>query len=108
MRWPLAGVLAAVFAPAIQAQEFPSRPVRLVVPFAAGGIIDIMGRLMTPVLGKGLGQNVIVDDKLGGGTAVGTEIVARAPADGHTILPMGPSFIINLFARTKLPYDTQR
>ena len=90
------------------AQGFPVKPVRLVVPFAAGGTIDIIGRLLAPTLAKALGQNVLVDDRPGGGTAVGTDLVARAPADGHTILLIGPSFTINLYARDKLPYDTIR
>ena len=90
------------------AQGFPARPVRLVVPFAAGGTIDIIARLLAPHLSKALGQNVLVDDRPGGGTAVGTDFVARSPADGHTILLIGPSFTINLYAREKLPYDTVR
>lgn len=90
------------------AQGFPSKPVRLVVPFAAGGTIDIIGRLLAPPLTKALGQNVLVDDRPGGGTAIGTDLVARAPADGHTLLLIGPSFTINLFARERLPYDTVR
>ncbi len=90
------------------AQDFPSKQVRLVVPFAAGGTIDIIGRLLASPLTKAFGQQVIVDDRPGGGTVIGTDIVARAPADGHTILLMGPSFTINLFARAKLPYDTVR
>ncbi len=88
------------------AQWSPARPVRLVVPFAAGGTIDIIGRLLAQPLSRALGQNVIVDDRPGGGTVIGTDLVARAPADGHTLLLMGPSFTINLFARAKLPYDT--
>ena len=95
------------FAGPLFAQGFPSKSVRLVVPFAAGGTIDIIGRLLAPPLTTALGQQVIVDDRPGGGTVAGTDIVARAPADGHTILLMGPSFTINLFARDKLPYDTQ-
>jgi tripartite-type tricarboxylate transporter receptor subunit TctC len=57
-------------------------------------------------LSRALGQNVIVDDRPGGGTVIGVDIVARAPADGHMLLLMGPSFTINPFARSKLPYDT--
>lgn len=90
------------------AQSFPSKPVRLVVPFAAGGTIDIISRLLAPPLTKALGQNVLVDDRPGGGTAVGTVLVAQSPPDGHTLLMIGPSFTINLFARDKLPYDTVR
>jgi tripartite-type tricarboxylate transporter receptor subunit TctC len=97
--------LLASVAPAA-AQWAPAKPVRVVVPFAAGGTIDIIGRLLAQPLSRTLGQNVVVDDRPGGGTVIGVDIVARAPADGHTILLMGPSFTINLFARAKLPYDT--
>ncbi len=102
-----AGFLAAILAagPAA-AQWVPVKPVRMVVPFAAGGTIDIIGRLLSQPLSRALGQNVIVDDRPGGGTVIGVDIVARAPADGHTLLLMGPSFTINPFARSKLPYDT--
>lgn len=66
------------------------------VPLAAGGTIDIIGRLLAQPLGRALGQQVFADDRPGGGTVVGTNLVATAPADGHTILLMGPSFTINL------------
>ena len=90
------------------AQWSPTKPVRVVVPFAAGGTIDIIGRLLSQPLSRALGQNVVVDDRPGGGTVIGVDIVARAPADGHTVLLMGPSFTINPFARSTLPYDTAR
>ena len=97
----------ALFACAHAAEQWsPTRPVRLVVPFAAGGTIDLVGRLLAIPLTRSLGQNVIVDDRPGGGTVIGVDVVARAPADGHTVLLMGPSFTINPFARSKLPYDT--
>lgn len=104
----LTALMAGAIARGADAQGFPVRPVRLVVPFAAGGTIDIIARLVAPHITKALGQNVLVDDRPGGGTAVGTDLVARSPADGHTILLIGPSFTINLFAREKLPYDTVR
>jgi tripartite-type tricarboxylate transporter receptor subunit TctC len=101
------GFLAAILAAGPAAAQWaPVKPVRMVVPFAAGGTIDIIGRLLSQPLSRALGQNVIVDDRPGGGTVIGVDIVARAPADGHTLLLMGPSFTINPFARSKLPYDT--
>ena len=99
--------LAATLPVNAQSQNFPSTQVRFVVPFAAGGTIDIIGRLLAPSMSKALGQQIVVEDRPGGGTVIGTELVARAPADAHMILLMGPSFTINLFAR-KLPYDTER
>jgi tripartite-type tricarboxylate transporter receptor subunit TctC len=74
--WPL-GVLA---------QDYPNRAVRLVVPFPPGGVVDISGRLLAEELGRHLGVNVIVDNKVGAGGTIGAGDVARAPADGYTIL----------------------
>jgi tripartite-type tricarboxylate transporter receptor subunit TctC len=86
-------------------QGFPSKPVRLVVPFPAGGALDTIARNLAPPLSRALGQNVIVDNRPGGGTVIGTEMVARSPADGHTLLLMANSFTINPAVRSKLPYD---
>ena len=88
---------------AVSAQSFPSKPVRLVVPFPAGGAMDAVARILVQPLSKSFGQNVIVDNRPGGGTVIGTELVARAPADGHTLLLMGNSFTINPAVRSKLP-----
>jgi tripartite-type tricarboxylate transporter receptor subunit TctC len=90
---------------AVHAQSFPSKPVRLVVPFPAGGALDTIARTLVPPLSKALGQSVIVDNRPGGGTVIGTEVVARSPADGHTLLLMANSFTINPAVRSKLPYD---
>jgi len=89
----------------VHAQAFPSKPVRLVVPIPAGGALDAIARNLAPPLSRAWGQNVIVDNRPGGGTVIGTEMVARAPADGHTLLLMANSFTINPAVRSKLPYD---
>ena len=91
---------------ASSAQEFPSRPVRIVVPFPAGGSFDLTARIIAQR--TQLGQNVIVENRPGGGTVIGTEYVARAPADGHTVLMIGPSFTSHSALRSKLPFDTDR
>lgn len=70
----------------VSAQDFPSKPIRLVVPFAPGGVSDILARALAEKLASTWKQQVIVDNRPGAGGAVGTEIVARAPADGHTLL----------------------
>jgi len=98
-----AGVLIASGA---LAQDFPSKSVRLIVPFPPGGAVDIIGRTMGPPLGKGLGQSVIVENRPGANTVIGAELVVRAPADGHTVLLMAQSYTVNAILRTKLPYDT--
>jgi tripartite-type tricarboxylate transporter receptor subunit TctC len=88
------------------AQEFPTRPVRIVVPFPAGGSFDLAARIIAQR--AQLGQNIIVENRPGGGTVIGTEYVARAPADGHTVLMIGPSFTSHAALRSKLPFDTDR
>jgi tripartite-type tricarboxylate transporter receptor subunit TctC len=90
----------------VHAQAFPSKPVRLVVPFPAGGALDTIARNLAPPLSRAFGHNVIVDNRPGGGTVIATEMVARSPADGHTLLLMANSFTINPAVRSKLPYDT--
>ena len=87
------------------AQIFPQKPVRIVVPFSAGGASDIIARTLAAELTEVFGQNVFVDNRGGAGTVLGTEIVARAPADGHTLLMNTPSYTINGGVR-KLPYDS--
>ena len=88
------------------AQEFPSKNVRLIVPFPPAGAVDIIGRTMGPPLSRALGQSVVVENRPGANTVIGAEIVARAPADGHTLLLMAQSFLVNAIVRSKLPYDT--
>ena len=88
------------------AQGFPSKPVRLVVPFAAGGAIDTIARTLSQPLNRSFGQSVVVDNRPSTTGVVGAEVVARAPADGHTLLLMGPAFTINPALGVKLPYDT--
>lgn len=87
------------------AQAYPSRPVHIVVPFAPGGIADVLARLFGDKLSQRWGQPVVVDNRPGGGTVIGTGLVARAPADGHTLLCMSNSFVINAKLRADLPYD---
>jgi tripartite-type tricarboxylate transporter receptor subunit TctC len=90
---------------AVHAQTFPSKVVRIVVPFPPGGVGDITSRILADHMGRGLGQTVIVDNRPGGGTVIGTELVARAPADGHTLLVVFPSFTINPAVRRGLSFD---
>ena len=90
------------------AQTFPSRPVRIVVPFPAGGSFDVTARVLAQRMRTSLGQNVIVENRPGGGTVIGTEYVARQPADGYTMLMIGPSFTSHAVLRSGLAFDTDR
>lgn len=111
MRLSRRALLAAPSALAMPAlaQSFPSRPLRLVVPFAAGGSADASARMLADPLGATLGQPVVVDNRPGGGATVGALFVARAAADGHTLLygTPGPQ-IINPHLMRSLPYDPVR
>jgi tripartite-type tricarboxylate transporter receptor subunit TctC len=88
------------------AQPFPSKPIRIIAPFAPGAGTDTLARTLSGPLSKALGQNVIVENRPGAGTVVGTEVAARSPGDGHTVLIVANSFTINPAVRSKLPYDT--
>jgi tripartite-type tricarboxylate transporter receptor subunit TctC len=90
------------------AQNFPAKPLRLIVAFPPGGTADVVARTLAQPLGAALGQNVIVDNRAGGGTVIATELVARAPADGYTLLLTGFSFSANSALRSNLPFDTQK
>jgi tripartite-type tricarboxylate transporter receptor subunit TctC len=96
---------AAVLAAPAAAADFPTKPIRLVVPNPAGGTVDIIARALAQPMSAALGQNVIVDLRPGGNNIIGTDLVARAPADGHTLLVIGTHFVINPLLH-KLPYDT--
>ena len=102
----LAGLLSAA---SVFAQAFPSRAIRIVVPFAAGGPADITSRNIAPRLGELLGQQVVVDNRAGGNGSIGAEAMIRAPADGHTLLMTTASVTsINMVTYAKPPYDTLR
>jgi len=88
------------------AQQFPVRPVRLIVPFPPGGPTDIIGRLVAGKMQEIWGQPVIVDSKPGAGSIVGTEFVAKSPPDGYTIGIVVTAHVINPSLRSNLPYDT--
>ena len=89
----------------VAAQPFPSKPIRIIAPFPPGAGTDTLARTLAGPLSKALGQNVIVENRPGAGTVVGTEVAARAPGDGHTVLIVANSFTINPAVRSKLPYD---
>ena len=99
-------IFMAVTCQLASAQNWPSRPIRLVVPHAAGGVTDVVARLAAQHLGEALGQPVVVDNKPGAGGILGTDIVAKAPADGYTlILASGSMMTVNQFLYKKMPVD---
>lgn len=88
------------------AQEWaPSKPLRLIVPYPAGGTSDTIARLIAPQLGEALGQPVVVENKTGGGGVTGTEAILRAPADGHTFGIIASSYASSVHLVPDLPYD---
>ncbi len=107
MRIALA-LLLSLAALAAHAQAWPQRPVRLVVGFAPGGGVDINARLLAPKLGEYLGQQVVVENKPGAGTNIANEFVAKAPADGYTLLINTAAIAINMSLYKNLPFDTLR
>jgi tripartite-type tricarboxylate transporter receptor subunit TctC len=104
----LCGALLAVTGASGWAQTYPVRPVRLVVAYAPGGSNDILARALGAKLTEAWGQAIIVDNRPGGNTVIGTDYVAKAPADGYTLLITPPGFTINPSLMAKLPYDALR
>jgi tripartite-type tricarboxylate transporter receptor subunit TctC len=110
----IAGALAVLASPnalpaaAPSAGNYPQKPIRIIVPFAPQGPNDILARLVGQKLNEAWGQQVIVDNRAGGGTVIGTELAARAPADGYTLLVVSTSTAVNPTLKKTLPYDTVR
>lgn len=102
--------LGATFgsAPDARAQTYPSRPLRMVVPFPGGGPADQFARILADRLGRGLGQTVVVLPKEGGGTIIGVDYAAKSAPDGYTLLLASDSVAINTASARKLPYDLLR
>lgn len=89
----------------VAAQEYPSKPIRLIVPYAPGGSSDILARLFGQRLGETMGQTFVVDNRPGAGGMIGTAILARAPGDGHTLILQDMPHTINPAVHDKVPYD---
>ena len=108
LMWPALPLLLLVSAVHAQ-QDYPARPLRLVVPYPPGGPTDIIGRLTSDVLSRRLAQHVVLDNRGGAATAIGAEMVARAPADGYTVLLSSETtFAVNPALASKLPYHPER
>ena len=103
----LCGAVAAlcVAGAAGAAQDYPTRPVRMIVPFAAGGPTDVIARVVAQKLTEGLGQQVVVDNRAGAGGNLGMGLAAASPADGHTLIVVSSSFVVNPGLYASIPYD---
>jgi tripartite-type tricarboxylate transporter receptor subunit TctC len=99
-------LLGCALAATAAAQPYPTRSVRVVVPFAPGGAVDLVARTIAPRLSDAFGQSVIVDNRAGAGGTIGTDIVAKARPDGHTLLIASMGVAVNAALYPKLPYDT--
>jgi tripartite-type tricarboxylate transporter receptor subunit TctC len=110
MRYRLAAALlaatCAVLPQAASAQDYPAKAIRFIVPFAPGGGNDILGRVMAQKLNEGFGVPVVVDNRGGAGGTIGTDLTAKAPPDGYTMLINNLSLAVNITLYSKLPYDT--
>jgi tripartite-type tricarboxylate transporter receptor subunit TctC len=99
-------VIFALLALPVAAQTYPSRTVRIIVPFAVGGTIDVVARVMGQEMAKSMGRPFIAETRPGAGGAIGAELVAKAPPDGYTLLMGSPgSLTVNAVMNSKLPYD---
>ena len=105
----LATVALAISTTSTHAQShYPARPIRMVIPYSAGGATDVPGRLIASKLSDAFGQQIVVDNRPGAGSAIGSEIVARAQPDGYTLLMTGTPFAVLPAIYNKLPFDPAR
>src|SRR6185295_3865502 len=104
----LLAVALVVAGPAARAQTYPSRQITLIIPFTPGGSNDLVGRAIGKKLSEAWGQPVVVENRVGGGTLIGSTAVAKAPPDGYTLLLVSPTFTINPAIRRTMPFDTAR
>ncbi|MCC6534746.1 MAG: tripartite tricarboxylate transporter substrate binding protein [Burkholderiales bacterium] len=106
-RYSILAMVAAAGALAVPAlaQHWPARPIRIIVPFAPGGGVDTVTRLLAQKMGDALGAQIVTENRAGGGGMIGAELVAKAAPDGYTLLTSAPEFSVNPALRAKLPYD---
>ena len=88
-----------------QSQTYPSKPVRVIVPFPPGGSVDLIARLVAPQLSESLGQQIVIDNRSGASGNIGTELVARAAPDGYTLMVHTIPLVANTFLYSRVPYD---
>jgi len=106
---PLAALLSGLLlATAAHAQPYPSRAIRLVLPFSAGGLVDVPGRIIAQKLSQALGQPVVVENKPGAGSSIGADFVAKSKPDGYTLMITSTTHVISANLYKNLPYDSLR
>src|SRR5215210_3066631 len=103
-----AAVLMVFLAASVCAQTYPSRPVRIIVPFSPGGVTDIVARVHAAKLAEMWGHAVVVENRPGAGGSLGAAIVARAPGDGQLLLVHSSGYAINAATNPDLPYDYRK
>ena len=108
LRGALGAALLYALVPQAQAQTFPDRAIRMVVPYGTGGITDITARILSPRLGEELGQQVFVDNRPGGAGMIGFGATANAPADGHTLVLATTALAANPVLFKSIPYDARK
>src|ERR1700692_458520 len=104
LSWSMLVVTAAAVVPA-RAQNFPDRPLHLIIPYGPGGIVDFTGRVLAQKIGDALGQTVVPENKPGAGGIVGVDYVAHAAPDGYSIALMDPGIVANPTLQKSMPYD---
>lgn len=102
----LPALLACTLPLPAAAQSWPAKPVRVVTPWAAGGLTDIVGRIVFQKISENLGQQFVVDNRGGAAGTIGADIVSKSPADGYTLMVHSMAHVVNPFVYAKLPYDT--
>jgi tripartite-type tricarboxylate transporter receptor subunit TctC len=102
----LGAVATALTGGAACAQSYPAKPIRFIIPFAPGGPGDGLARILTPKLTEAWGQQILIDNRAGANSIVGTETAAHAPPDGYTLLMVTAGFSVNVTLYPKLPYDS--
>src|ERR1043165_8292995 len=108
MRAVLVGVLVAVSAASAQAQDYPAKPIRWIIPYPTGGTSDFLARIIGQKLTDAWKQPVLVDNRTGANGNIGTEAAARAPGDGYTMILVASTFTMNPAVYPNLPFDSEK
>ena len=99
---------ALLLATPLAAQDYPTKPIRLIVPFAAGGPADMLARAIVPSMSSTLKQSVVIENRTGAGGTIGVDAVAKAPPDGYTVGIAGPGALVSIPFMTTVPYNVER